>query len=81
MNISLTPYPSLRRAHRDGRACLIFLTLFERVYVPLTAGLLGPVSADARLAEDKRHHLDRRDQRLVDDLDALLNAVGVKTAA
>ena len=51
------------------------------MYAPLTAGLLRPVTADARLAEDKRHQLDRLYQRLVDDLDALLNAVGVKTAA
>jgi hypothetical protein len=63
------------------RICLIFLKLFERVYAPLTAGLLRPVTADARLAEHKRHQLDRLHQRLVDDLDALLNAVGVKSAA
>jgi hypothetical protein len=61
--------------------CVVFLKLFERVYAPLTAGLLRPVTADARLAEDKRHQLDRLYQRLVDDLDELLNAVGVKTAA
>jgi hypothetical protein len=39
--------------------CLVFLKLFERVYAPLTAGLLAPVTADARLAEEKRHRLDR----------------------
>ena len=31
--------------------CLVFLKLFERVYAPLTAGLLAPVAADARLAD------------------------------
>ena len=40
-----------------------------------------PVAADARLAEDKRHQLDRLYQRVVTDLDALLRAVGLKTAA
>lgn len=33
------------------RICLVFLKLFERVYAPLTAGLLRPIAADARLAE------------------------------
>jgi hypothetical protein len=61
--------------------CLVFLKLFERVYAPLTAGLLAPVAADARLAEEKHHRLDRLYQRIVTDLDALLHAVGLKTAA
>jgi hypothetical protein len=61
--------------------CLLFLKLFERVYAPLTAGLLRPVTADARLAEDKRHRLDRLYQRIVTDLDPLLQAVGLRTAA
>jgi len=43
--------------------------------------LLRPVTADARLAENKRHQLDRLYQRLLNDLDALFNAVGLKTAA
>jgi hypothetical protein len=61
--------------------CLLFLKLFERVYAPLAAGLLRPVTADARLAEEKRHRLDRLYQRIVTDLDALLHAIGLKTAA
>lgn len=61
--------------------CVVFLKLFERVYAPLTAGLLRPVAADARLAENRRHQLDRLYQRVVTDLDALLRAVGLKTAA
>ena len=40
-----------------------------------------PVAADARLADDTRHQLDRLYQRVVTDLDALLQAVGLKTAA
>jgi hypothetical protein len=61
--------------------CLVFLKLFERVYAPLTAGLLAPVVADARLAEEKRHRLDRLYHRVITDLDALLQAVGLKTVA
>lgn len=63
------------------RLCLVFLKLFERVYAPLTAGLLRPIAADAQLAAEKRHRLDRLYQRIVIDLDALLEAVGLKTAA
>ena len=61
--------------------CVVFLKLFERVYAPLTAGLLRPVAADARLVEDKRHQLDRLYQRVVTDANALLRAVGLTTAA
>ena len=63
------------------RICVLFLKLFERVYAPLTAGLLRPIASDAALAEEKRHQLDRLYQRVVTDLDALLRAVGLKTAA
>jgi len=61
--------------------CLVFLKLFERVYAPLTAGLLSPISADTRVEHQKRTQLDRLYQRIVDDLDTLLRAVGLKAAA
>jgi hypothetical protein len=60
--------------------CLVFLKLFERVYAPLTAGLLSPVKADARLQTQRRSQLDRLYQRVVDDLDTLVRAVGLKAA-
>jgi len=60
--------------------CLIFLKLFERVYAPLTAGLLSPVSADRQIDQQKRSQLDRLYQRILDDLDALVRAVGLKAA-
>ena len=60
--------------------CLVFLKLFERVYAPLTAGLLSPVRADANLPSQRRSQLDRLYQRIVDDLDALIHAVGLKAA-
>src|SRR5215469_3042204 len=61
--------------------CLVFLKLFERIYAPLTAGLLRPVSADRELQPQRQSQLDRLYQRLADDLDQLLSAVGLKLAA
>jgi hypothetical protein len=60
--------------------CLVFLKLFERVYAPFTAGLLSPIKADARLQTERRSQLDRVYQRVVDDLDTLVRAVGLKAA-
>jgi hypothetical protein len=60
--------------------CLVFLKLFERIYSPLAAGLLQPYRADAKLQHHKRTQLDRLYQRIVDDLDELLGAVGLKAA-
>ena len=60
--------------------CLVFLKLFERVYAPLTAGLLSPIKADARLEPQRRSQLDRLYQRVIDDLDTLVRAVGLKAA-
>ena len=80
--VERVPHSRRYRLQPNGyRVCLIFLKLFERVYAPLTAGLLAPVAGDARLAADKRHKLDRLYQRVVDDLDLLLSAVGLKIAA
>ena len=60
--------------------CLVFLKLFERIYAPLTAGLLSPIKADTRLQSDRRTQLDRLYQRVIDDLDTLVRAVGLKAA-
>jgi hypothetical protein len=73
------------RRHRLTRqgysVCLVFLKLFERIYAPLTAGLLQPLKGDSKLQQERRSQLDRLYQRVVDDLDQLLKAVGLKTAA
>src|SRR5258706_11205734 len=58
--------------------CLVFLKLFERVYAPLTAGLLSPVKTDARLENQRRSQLDRLYQRVADELDNLLSALGLR---
>src|SRR5216684_1582596 len=60
--------------------CLVFLKLFERVYAPLAAGLLSPIKADKRLEFQRRSQLDRLYQRVIDDLDTLVRAVGLKAA-
>lgn len=60
---------------------LVFLKLFERIYAPLTAGLLCPFPGDKKVAHEKRTQLDRLYQKVVDDLDKLVAAVGLKAAA
>jgi len=75
--------PHSRRYHipREGYAiCLVFLKLFERIYAPLTAGLLQPFRGDDRLPDQKRTQLDRLYQRVIDDLSKLMDAVGLKAA-
>jgi hypothetical protein len=76
--------PHSRRYRLVGKGysiCVAFLKLFEKVYAPLTAGLLAPFRGDRALAEDTRCTLDRLYQHVCDDLDALLRAVGLKIAA
>jgi len=57
----------LRRSCGNWEPSLVFLKLFERVYAPLTAGLLSPIKADARLHSQHRSQLDRLYQRVVDE--------------
>src|SRR3974377_2251732 len=52
--------------------CLVFLKLFERIYSPLTAGLLQPYRPDSKLQDHKRTQLDRLYQKMADDLDEIL---------
>ncbi len=76
--------PHSRRYRLVGNGysiCLVFLKLFEKVYAPLTAGLLAPFRGDRILVDEKRCQLDRLYQRISDNLDAILQAVGLKIAA
>ena len=76
--------PHSRRYRLLGKGysiCVAFLKLFEKIYAPLTAGLLAPFRGDRVLAEEKRCTLDRLYQRVSDDLEVLLRAVGLKVAA
>ena len=76
--------PKTRKYRLTGQGysiCLVFLKLFERIYAPLTAGLLQPVRGDAQLEKQKQTQLDRLYQRVSDDLDKLIAQVGLKIAA
>ena len=61
--------------------CVVFLKLFERIYAPLTTGLLQSVAGDSKLQRQRRTQLDGLYQRVADDLDELLSFVGLKVAA
>src|SRR5205814_7369679 len=53
--------PHSRRYRLAGKGysiCVAFLKLFEKIYAPLTAGLLAPFRGDRVLAEEKRCALD-----------------------
>ena len=49
-------------------------------WIDLTSRL-SPVGADVRIPNQKRSQLDRLYHRVIDDLDALVQAVGLKAAA
>jgi len=67
---------------REGYSiCVVFLKLFERIYAPLTTGLLQSVDGDSKLQRQRRSQLDSLYQRVADDLDKLMVKVGLKIAA
>jgi hypothetical protein len=58
----LPSFPNSRRYQllpQGYSICLVLLKLFERVYALLTAGLVSPIKADARLQTQTRSQLDR----------------------
>lgn len=63
------------------RICLVFLKLFDKVYAPLTAGLLHPYRGDKAIAKDRLQQLDRLYQSVTAALEQLVAAVGLKVAA
>src|SRR6266705_3393342 len=70
-------YRLLPNGYRIG---LVFLKLFERIYAPLTAGLLRPFPADNKLQNQRLSQLDRLYQRVIHAVDDLVHAVGLKAA-
>lgn len=69
------------RLSPDGyRICVVYLKLFERIYAPLTSGILKPFKNDRRISDEKASPLDRLYRKLVRDLDQLFDAVGLKAA-
>jgi hypothetical protein len=63
------------------RICLLFLKLFDKIYAPLTAGLLHPYPGDRNMTDHRRHQLDKLYQSVAAALDQLVAAVGLKLAA
>jgi hypothetical protein len=59
---------------------VVYLKLFERLYAPLTAGILEPCQGDDRLKSERTTQLDRLYRAIVTALDALVDAVGLKVA-
>ena len=63
------------------RLCLVFLKLFEKIYAPLTAGLLHPYRGDRIMPEARVHQFDQLYRAVTAALDQLVAAVGLKIAA
>jgi hypothetical protein len=60
--------------------CLVFLKLYEKIYAPLTAGILQPFAADQSIPKEKLTSLDSRYTAVIQALDDLVDAVGLKAA-
>ena len=63
------------------RICLLFLKLFDKIYAPLTAGLLHPYPGDRTITQNRLHQLDKLYQSVAAALDELVTAVGLTIAA
>jgi DNA-binding transcriptional ArsR family regulator len=62
------------------RICVVFLKLFEKLYAPLTSGILKPFKPDRGLDEPRISPLDKLYRAVVEALDQLVDAVGLKAA-
>ncbi len=75
--------PHSRRYHlvpEGYRLCVLYLKLFEKIYAPLTAGLLQPFAADAQVPRERITQLDQLYLAVNKALDNLSQAVGLKAA-
>ena len=69
------------RLTADGyRICVVYLKLFEKLYAPLTSGILKPLTHDRRLVDSRTSQLDKLYRAVVIALDQLVDAVGLKAA-
>jgi hypothetical protein len=79
--VEKVPHSHRYRLLPEGyRLCVVYLKLFEKIYAPLTAGLLKPLPADARLPRDQIAQLDKLYRAVTQALDNLLEGVGLKAA-
>jgi hypothetical protein len=58
----------------------VYLKLFQKIYAPLTAGILKPFAGDKMLPDEKTTRLDRLYRAVVRALDTLVKAVGLRAA-
>jgi len=70
-------YRLLRKGYQ---LCLVYLKLFDKLYAPLTAGVLRPFSSDDKLAATQSTRLDRLYGAVSQALDELVDLVGLKAA-
>ena len=62
------------------RICVVYLKLFEKIYAPLCSAVLKPFKPDAQLHNTRTSLLDRLYRTVVNALDLLVVAVGIKVA-
>jgi hypothetical protein len=75
------PHSRRYRLHPHGyQICLVFLKLYEKIYAPLTAGILHPFAADQSIPKERITALDLRYTAVMQALDDLVDAVGLKAA-
>jgi hypothetical protein len=69
------------RLTSDGyRLCVVFLKLFEKIYAPLTSAIRTPFRPDESFQRTKMTLIDKLYSTVVDVLDLLFDAVGLKVA-
>jgi hypothetical protein len=75
------PHSRRYRLRPEGyRLCVVYLKLLEKLYAPLTAGLLAPFPGDTQLPPEKATQLDRLYLAVAQALDNLIESVGLKAA-
>jgi hypothetical protein len=60
--------------------CVLYLKLFQKIYAPLTAGLLDPQPADQDVPDNAITRLDKLYRAVTAALDKLIEAVGLRAA-
>jgi hypothetical protein len=73
-------YRGYRLLPNGYRICLRFVKLFERIYAPLTAGLLLPFPPDTKHQPQHLSQLDTLYRNVSSAIDNLVQAVGLKAA-
>jgi hypothetical protein len=68
-----------RLTKQGYKICVVFLKLFEKLYAPLTSGILAPFRSDKRL-NARLSELDKLYAAVSAALDELADAVGLKAA-